>query len=134
MLKRIDLPVFSDDRGDLGVVEMNQFVDWEVKRFYYLLNVTKPRGSHCVIGEKKIYLVLKGSLVAKFFDGKEWTEFRLEGPNQAVQMEGAYWRDFVDFSEDCVLLAISNMNYEQDKYIMDFEQYQEYIANNPINA
>jgi hypothetical protein len=33
------------------------------------------------------------------------------------------WREFKDFSPGSVLMAISNMNYEKDKYIYDFEVF-----------
>lgn len=127
MLKKIEFPIFSDDRGDLGVVEFKDFVDWEVKRFYYVVNVTKPRGGHCVKGEKKFYICLKGKVTAKFFDGSQWMEFELNGPNQGVLMEGDYWREFDGFSEDGVLAVLSSMNYESDKYIMDIKEFESYI-------
>jgi len=127
MLKEIDLTLFHDDRGDLGVLEISDFVNWDVKRIYYVTNVVKPRGGHCVTGEKKIYVCLKGRVLARFYDGNDWKEISLVGPNQAVLMEGDYWREFVDFTEDCVLLAVSSMNYESDKYIMNLTDYEKYV-------
>lgn len=128
MLKKIDLPLFNDDRGDLAVIEVKDYAEWEPKRVYYVVNVTKPRGGHCVKGEKKFYVCMKGNVVAKFYDGEQWYEFNLKGPNQAILMEGDYWREFVDFSDDCVLTAISSMNYDNDKYIMDLQEYEQYIG------
>ena len=41
-------------------------------------------------------------------------------------MEGDYFRDFYEFSEDCVLLAISSVNYVPEDYIYDLEEFIEY--------
>ncbi len=127
MLKKVDFPLFSDERGDLNVVEMKDYVDWPVKRMYYLTNVVASRGGHCVKGEKKMYVCMKGSLTGKFYDGSEWMEFELKGPSQAVIMEGEYWREFENFSEDCVLTVLSSLNYEKDKYIMDIQEFEDYV-------
>ncbi len=126
-LKKIQLPLFSDDRGDLGVLEVKNFVDWEVKRIYYVTNVTLPRGGHAVKNEKKFYICLKGKLKAKFYDGNKWEEYELNGPNDALLMEKEYYREFFDFSEDAVLLAVSSVNYNHDDYIYDLGEYTEYI-------
>jgi hypothetical protein len=122
-LKRIEVPTHSDDRGDLSVVEISDFVEWTPKRFYYVTNIKGNRGAHAVLGERKIYVCMKGFVRAKFHDGDKWHEFELKGPRDAILMDGFCWRDFTDFSSDAVLAAISNMNYEPDKYIYNFEDF-----------
>lgn len=128
MIKKILVPTFGDDRGLLSALELNEFVGWDVKRVYYVSNVSAVRGGHCVQGEKKIYVCVAGSVRGRFFDGHEWVELDLKAPSDAILMEGDYWREFVDFSDGAVLMAISNMNYEPDKYIYDINQYKEFIT------
>lgn len=107
----------------MSAIEIKDIADWEAKRVYYVTGVKSDRGGHAVIGEKKVYVCVAGSVKGKFFDGKEWTEFDLKGPSDAVLMDGLYWREFVNFSDGAVLMAISNMNYEPDKYIYDIEKF-----------
>ena len=111
---RTKIPTHADPRGKLSAIEIKDFVDWEVKRVYYVTDVTLDRGGHAVRGEKKIYV----------HDGKAWHEFKMEGPDEAIVMDGMCWREFKDFSPGSVLMAISNMNYEKDKYIYDFEVFK----------
>jgi hypothetical protein len=129
MLKRIQINLHRNKGGVLGALEFKDFFSWEAKRFYFLHSCTEARGGHCVIGEKKVYICLKGSVVAKFFDGENWFEFNLTEENQAVLMEGDYWREFAEFSADCVLGVISSMNYEPEKYILELGKFQEFKLN-----
>lgn len=126
MLKKIKFKTFTDERGSLTPVELRDYVDWDAKRVYYLNDIKKPRGHHTVKGEKKFYICLQGNLKCRFHDGVEWQEFELEGPNEAILMEGDYFRDFYEFSADCLLLAVSNMNYDPDTYIYDLDEFIEY--------
>jgi len=126
MLKQIKFNTFSDDRGSLTPIEFKDYVDWEVKRAYYLTDITKPRAWHSVKGEKKFYVCVKGWLKCRLHDGVKWHDFNLNGPNEAILMEGDYFRDFYEFSEDCVLLALSSVNYNADDYIFDLDEFISY--------
>ncbi len=123
--ERIKIPTHADERGNLSVVELKDYVSWPVRRVYYVTGVTKDRGGHAVRGEKKIYVCMEGSMTARIHDGEKWHEFVLQGPDDGILMEGMCWREFKDFSAGAVLTAISNMNYEKDKYIYDFEVFVE---------
>ena len=129
-LEKVQFKTFTDERGSLVPVELKDYIDWAPARVYYLVDVTEDRGGHCVKGEKKIYICQKGSLKGRFHDGKEWIEFELNGPNEAVVMEGDYYREFVDFSADAVLMAISSVNYNADDYIYDLGEFEKYVSSN----
>lgn len=119
------LPTHTDERGDLTAIELKDYIDWVPKRIYYVTNVTLPRGAHAVRGERKIYVCMQGSVKARFHDGNEWQEFEMEGPGDAVLMDGLYWREFIDFAPNTVLMAISNLNYDRNTYILDFEAFKQ---------
>jgi hypothetical protein len=121
--KLIKIPTHTDERGNLSVVEIKDYVDWPVKRVYYVTGVTKDRGGHAVRGEKKMYICMQGTMTARIHDGEKWHEIEMKGPDDAILMNEMCWREFKDFSEGAVLCAISNMNYEKEKYIYDFEVF-----------
>lgn len=123
MFKRIKIPTHADERGKLSAIELKDYVNWVPRRVYYVTDVTQDRGGHAVRGEKKIYVMMSGSAVARIHDGKEWHEFEVNGPDDAIQMDEMCWREFKNFSPGAVLMAISNLNYEKDKYIYDFEVF-----------
>jgi hypothetical protein len=122
-LKKVKLNSFVDERGVLTAVELKDYVDWPVKRVYYLTDVTKPRGGHAVLHEKKMYICQKGTVKARLHDGIKWHEFDLKGPSDAILMDGLCYRDFYDFSPDAVLMAVSSVNYVPKDYIYDFDEF-----------
>ena len=126
-LEQVKFPTFNDERGSLVPVELKDYIDWEVKRVYYLVDVKSDRGGHCVKDEKKIYVCQKGSLKCRFHDGKDWVSFEMTGPDDAIVMEGDYYREFTDFSEDAVLMAISSVNYDSNDYIYDLDEFVKHV-------
>ncbi|MFH1284590.1 MAG: FdtA/QdtA family cupin domain-containing protein [Candidatus Peregrinibacteria bacterium] len=122
-LKAVKLNSFKDERGVLTAIELKDYFEWPVKRVYYLTDVSRPRGGHAVRHEKKMYVCQKGSVKARFHDGKKWEEFEMTGPGDAILMEEMCYRDFYDFSPDAVLLAISSVNYDPNDYIYDLDEF-----------
>ena len=91
--ERFKIPSHSDPRGNLSAIEMKDYIDWPVKRFYYVTNVTLDRGGHAVRGEKKIYACLQGTMLARIHDGQKWHEFELHGPEDGINMKEMCWRE-----------------------------------------
>lgn len=44
-----------------------------------------------------------------------------------VYIPAMLWKDMYDFSEDSVLLVLSNENYDGSEYVRDYEEYKELI-------
>lgn len=119
---------FADDRGTLTPVEVEDYVDWPIKRIYFLTDVSLPRGGHAVKHEKKIYICQKGTVKARLHDGEKWHEFELNGPDDAILMNDMCFRDFYQFSPDAVLLAVSSVKYVPEDYIYDLDEFIEYVS------
>ncbi len=128
-MKKIKIPTFNDDRGDLSVLELKDFIDWEPKRIYYVTGAVKDRGGHAVRGEKKIYICAQGTITARIHDGKSWKEFKLKGPDDGLIVEEMVYREFKDFSKGAVLVSVSNLNYDKSKYIFDFDEFLKEMNN-----
>lgn len=126
-VKQIKLPTHTDDRGSLTVLELRDFVEWPVRRIYYLTDVKAARGGHAVKKEQKLYICQKGLVKARLHDGKEWHEFVLEGPSDGILMSAMCFRDFYDFSPDAVLMAVSSVNYVPEDYIYDLDEFINFV-------
>ncbi len=127
---KVSLPKFEEDSGVLTVLDkINELVDWDIKRVYWLTDVKGQRGAHCVKGERKIYLILSGSCTARIFDGKNWYEEKITSPNEALIFKEDLWREFDNFSDNSVLCVLSNMHYDKSKYILDLEEFKNYKQN-----
>jgi dTDP-4-dehydrorhamnose 3,5-epimerase-like enzyme len=128
LFKKITIPTHPDARGDLTVFDkLDEIVDWQIKRSYWVTNTKLPRGGHCVKGEKKFYVMAQGECLAKLYDGEKWYEVPLKGPGEAIELKNDMWREFVNFSEHSVMFTLCNMHYDKSKYILDLKEFEEYI-------
>lgn len=124
LVKLIDLPNFSDERGGLVAIESNLSIPFEVKRLYYIFNtLDKPRGFHAHINLKQVAICLKGSCRFILDDGHNKNEIILDNPRQGLIIEGLVWREMHDFSEDCVLLVLASEHFDESDYIRDYQDF-----------
>ena len=49
---------------------------------------------------------------------------------EAVYIPRMMWKEMYDFSEDSVLLVLSNTHYDGKEYIRDFEEYKKIMNEN----
>lgn len=122
--KIIDFKELGDLRGKLVVVEGMKDIPFEIKRIFYIYG-TKPnviRGQHANKISRFILINLSGECKVKVNDGKNEEVFILNKPNQGIYLDRMVWKDMYDFSEDSILLALSDSEYISDEYIKDIEK------------
>lgn len=119
-IKKIDTPKFV-----MSPVELKDYIDFEVKRMYFITNPAAPTGAHCHKKEEELFVMIKGSCAAVIDRGNGPEEFYMEGPTSAIYVPAYVWHHFKDFSGDAVLLALSSTNYNPDRsdYIEDYNEF-----------
>ena len=116
MAKLIQLPTIQDNRGKLTVFQ--DLLPDGIKRVFYIYDhQEEARGGHrhknathaliCPIGSCKIYIS----------DGINEQVFMLDSPKKCLILNPEDWRKMYDFSEDTLLLCLSNTIYDPDDYI-----------------
>lgn len=106
-------------------VELKEYIDFEVKRIYYLTQPTGETGQHCHYIEKEFFVLLQGSCTAVIDQGNGKEEFPMTSPTSALYVPNYVWHGFKDFSSDAILLALSSTNYNPDRsdYLEDYDAY-----------
>lgn len=106
--------------------ELKDFIDFEVKRVYYITNTTGATGAHCHLQENELFIMIQGSCMAVVDQGNGMEEIPMN-MNDTHYVGNFVWHHFKDFSDDAVLLALSSTNYNPDRsdYIEDYEKYLE---------
>lgn len=124
-LKAIQTPAFI-----MNPVELKDYIDFEVKRIYYIVKPTDKTGAHCHKIEKEFFILIQGKATAVIDRGSGLEEFAMEGPSSALYVGEYVWHHFKDFSEDAILLALSSTNYNPNRsdYIEDYEEYKKVIV------
>ncbi|GAC1412858.1 MAG: hypothetical protein NVSMB66_3220 [Candidatus Doudnabacteria bacterium] len=114
----------------MSPVELKDYIDFEVKRFYFITKPTGDTGQHCHLKEKELFIAQQGSCVAVIDRGNGLEEIELEGPTSAMYVGNYVWHGFKNLSDNLVLLAISSTNYNPNRedYIEDYETYKQFIS------
>jgi len=111
----IDLPTFEDERGNLTVVE--KALPFDIKRFYYIYDVTDKRGGHRHKKTIQALISLGGSCEIYVHDGKKEDIYILDTPNKCLILDPKDWHTMDKFSEGSTLLVFSSEYYDKDDYI-----------------
>ncbi len=125
----IDLGGVKDDRGLLVAAESHRNIPFEIKRVYYLTEVTSdaPRGFHAHRNLTQVAVCLKGSCKFIIDNGKERKEVLVNDPTRGLLIGSMVWREMHEFTADCVLMVIASELYDESDYIRDYNQFIEEV-------
>jgi dTDP-4-dehydrorhamnose 3,5-epimerase-like enzyme len=111
----LNLPTFGDERGELTVVE--QQLPFEMKRFYYIYNITAKRGGHRHHKAIQALICLNGSCDIYVNNGEKEETLLLDTPSKCLIIEARDWHTMDNFSKGSTLLVFSSEYYDQNDYI-----------------
>lgn len=108
----------------LTAIELRDYIDFKIKRLYYITTPKTDSGQHCHFIEKELFILIQGSCTA-VIDRGQGKENILLNPGKAIYVANYVWHGFKDFTKDTILLAASSTNYKPDRsdYLQDYEKY-----------
>lgn len=123
--KLVDLPRFSDERGNLGVIEAGKDIPFEIKRVYYLFDVPKAaeRGVHAHKKLQQLIIPINGSFDIMLDDGTDRETFHLDNPTQGVYVTNMIWRELDNFTEGAVCMVFASEHYDPDDYYHEYDEF-----------
>ena len=131
-VRMLEFPQHGDDRGHLVVVEGKKDIPFEIKRMFYIYGSDHDvvRGQHANRKSEFVLINVAGSSKVKVKDG-EGNEaiYCLNRPHTGIYLPTMVWKDMYDFSEDSVLMVLSNEHYDPDEYIRDYADFEKEICN-----
>lgn len=118
MAKLIDLKTFTDERGNLTVVE--KALPFDIKRVFYIYGVDdSKRGGHrhhktiqaavCIQGKCKIYN--NNNIIEEVFE--------LNHPSKCLIINPEDWHTMYDFTKDAILMVFASEYFDSADYIFD---------------
>ncbi len=121
----IDFEVKGNHDGNLVALEVGQQIPFEVKRVYYIWGTRSNivRGKHAHHKLEQIVICLAGSCDFILDDGKKRETVHLDKANQGIYIKNVIWREFTNFSKDCVIMVLASEHYDEADYIRDYEQF-----------
>ena len=117
-----DLKTYTDDRGNLTVIE--NVLPFQIKRIFYIYGVDESvRGGHRHHLTVQAAICIKGSCKIFNNDGCSKDIFNLDRPSVCLILEPKDWHQMYDFSEDAILMVLASENYNEKDYI--FTKYDD---------
>lgn len=130
-IELINLPRFTDPRGNLSVVEENINVPFEIKRVFFTYDVPggESRADHANKTLIEFIVAVSGSFTVSLDDGKEKKKILLNKPYQGLLVNPMIWRKLEDFSSGAVALVICSDHYNEEDYIREYDEYLKNVSN-----
>ena len=111
----IELPTFLDNSGSLTVVE--KLLPFDIKRFYYIYNVSSQRGGHRHKQTTQALICLNGSCEIYINDAKKEYTIQLDTSDKCLILNPEDWHTMDNFSSGAVLIVFASEYYDKDDYI-----------------
>ena len=124
-IKLLSFPQFND--GGFIEIEGLKDIPFEIKRVFYIFgkgNVGSVRGKHSNRKSEFVLFNIKGRSKVKTIDedGVE-VVYELNEPNTGIYLPKLVWKEMYDFSEDCVMMVLTNEYYDTNEYIREFAEF-----------
>ncbi|WP_221394579.1 FdtA/QdtA family cupin domain-containing protein [Dyadobacter sp. NIV53] len=116
MPQLVELNTFTSGAGNLTVFE--KIIPGTIKRVFYIYGASEiKRGGHRHHKTWNALVCLHGSCRVYSNDGENEEYFFLDNPASCLILEPKDWHIMDSFSEDSILLVLSNEYYDQSDYI-----------------
>ncbi|MDX2134181.1 MAG: FdtA/QdtA family cupin domain-containing protein [Saprospiraceae bacterium] len=122
MAKLISLSTFTDERGNLTVIE--RVIPFDIKRIFYIYGVDDSlRGKHRHKKTCQAAVCIRGKCEITNDNGDTIEHFLLDTPQKCLILYPFDWHVMHRFSPDAILMVLASEYYDPGDYI--FEPYRE---------
>ena len=117
MAHLINIPLYSDKRGELYVIE--KCLPFEIKRVFFIKNVSQyeKRGGHRHIKTNIGMMAVEGKCKVYCDNGNDKKTFDLKNASEFLILDAKDWHEMYEFTDDCILMVFASENYDQMDYI-----------------
>lgn len=132
-VETIEFPKICDPRGNLSFIESGRHVPFSTRRVFYIYDVPggETRGGHAHKECVEVVIALTGSFNLRITDGTAERTITLNRSNRGVLIPAGVWVTMENFTTGTVLLALASRDYEEEDYIRDYDEFEQYIASIP---
>lgn len=124
---------FSNARKEDGkecflAVEGLKDIPFEIKRIFYIFGGDRElvRGKHANRKSQFVLFNVSGTSKVKVIDeNRNYQVYNLDAPNKGIFLPEMVWKEMYDFSEDSILMVLTNEYYDSTEYIRSFDEFVE---------
>lgn len=124
-VKIVELPKFTDPRGNLSFVEQLNHIPFEIKRTYWIYDVPggESRGGHAFKQNEEFIVALSGAFDVIVDDGESKKRITLNRSYYGLYVPAGLWREMDNFSTNSLALEFGSIHYSPSDYIYDYDEY-----------
>ncbi|GAA4462050.1 hypothetical protein GCM10023189_38240 [Nibrella saemangeumensis] len=118
MARLLELKTFSSETGSLTVFENT--IPGNIQRAFYIYGAGQaPRAGHRHLKAWNALMCVAGSCRVYSNDGETEQTYVLDSPSTCLVLEPKDWHVMDNFTEDAILLVLSNERYDKADYIYE---------------
>lgn len=120
----IELPKILDERGNLSFFEYPNHLPFPIKRTYWIYDVPggEVRGGHAFQEQQEFIIALSGAFDVILHDAENEHTFHLNRSYYGLFVPKMTWRSMENFSTNSLAIVATDVPYDQDQDIRDFEE------------
>lgn len=125
----LNFKIHGDNQGKLVALEKGEDFPFEIKRVYYIWDTIPDavRGRHAHRHLEQVIVCLSGSCDFILDNGKERQTIHLDNPTQGLYIKHNIWREFTNFSPNCIIMVLASEHYDETDYIRDYNKFLEEV-------
>ncbi len=118
----------SDNMGGGELTPLNSLSNlapFKVQRIFYIFDTKGDivRGCHANRESQFLMFCAKGSCRVQVDNGRTKSEVALTSPNVALYLDKMVWKEMQCFSNDAILVVLTNTLYDEKEYVRDYEEF-----------
>ena len=124
--KIIELPKFTDPRGNLSFLENENQIPFKITRSYWIYDVPggETRGGHAFKENNEFIIALSGAFDVVLDNGKKKQIFQLNRSYYGLYVPKGWWREMENFSTNSVAFILSSIPYDENDYIRNYHDFK----------
>ena len=121
----INFTVRGNYEGNLVPIEGGKDIPFDIKRVYYIWGTQRGviRGHHAHRKLEQVIVCISGNCDFILDDGKTKKQIHLSSGNQGLYIKHNIWREFTNFSSDCIILVLASEYYDEADYIRNYDEF-----------
>lgn len=125
----IDLPSFEDSRGILTPIESGIDVPFDIKRIFFMYEISDNRGGHAHRETEQVAIAVSGAFKFQLSDADNTQTYCLDNPAKGLYLPPMVFLDeIVQDTPGSVCIVLASTHYDDENYIRDYSDYLEAAA------
>lgn len=121
----LQFKVYGDHLGSLISLENKKNLPFQIKRVYYIWGTQQNivRGKHSHKNLEQVIICLSGSCDFILDNGITRETYHLDSPTFGLYIKSNIWREFTNFSPNCIVMVLASEYYNEADYIRNYNDF-----------